>query len=155
MKKYVLFFALLITVGGAGAQNTTNRDMAVDTVDCSNAPYMFNPMPPQVSLNNCGTGSMWIGPVGSRQHLGTVAVRYFSHKATIFGVAATMDTFSEPRYNIKDYFDEYPSQADTTDKDKPHRGNVSGAIVYMVAYTLKTRSVTEISRLKMVLPVGG
>lgn len=36
--------------------------------------------------------------------------------------------------NYKDYFDEYPSQADTTEKDKPHRSNVPGVIVYMVAY---------------------
>lgn len=36
--------------------------------------------------------------------------------------------------NYKDYFDEYPCQADTTDKDKPHRSNVPGVIVYMVAY---------------------
>lgn len=36
--------------------------------------------------------------------------------------------------NYKDYYDEYPCQADTTDKDKPHRSNVPGVIVYMVAY---------------------
>ena len=33
--------------------------------------------------------------------------------------------------NYKDFYDEYPSQADMTDKDKPHRGNVP---IYMVAY---------------------
>jgi len=36
--------------------------------------------------------------------------------------------------NYKDYYDEYPCQTDTTYKDKPHRSNVPGVIVYMVAY---------------------
>ena len=61
---------------------------------------------------------------------------YFMHNACV------LEEFCLDRHsydvklfdNFKDYFDEYPSQADTTDKDKPHRGNVSGVIVSMVAY---------------------
>ena len=61
---------------------------------------------------------------------------YFMHNACV------LEEFCLDRHsydvilfdNYKDYYDEYPCQADTTDKDKPHRSNVPGVIVYMVAY---------------------